>query len=168
MTFCGDFQRQCPAYDLDQLAGDLQPSRVYAGSPATQLPVLLWPEHCPGERDTHSWLPPLQGGRAGGIVQCHLLCQDRGELGLLLSLGGVMQLMVEQMGTCDRDAVSPKALVVSWSWTVGIQLSPAPWWILQPVLQEGMCTTDRHEEEQWTWGAVTLPQPPSYWENRIK
>lgn len=42
------------------------------------LPVLLWPEHCPGERDTHSWLPLPHGGRAGGTVQCHLLCQDEG------------------------------------------------------------------------------------------
>lgn len=164
MTFCRDFYQQCPTCDLDQPAPNLQPSRVYAGSSASQPPFLLWAPRWPEtlaqwrghlllaatSLDGQSWWhcavsPLLLGWRGTGIE--------------LLSPGGFMQLMVEQMGICHHDTVGQ---------TCCKPKSPEPLsWGLNPAACPAgrLGTTDSHGEEEWMWVAVTPPQPLSYWEN---
>lgn len=71
-------QWQCPSCNLNQLAPNLQPGRVYASSDSQWL-FLLWnpsqPEAPSWWQWHRSWLPPPQVGRAGGTVQCPLLVE---------------------------------------------------------------------------------------------
>lgn len=141
------------------------PAGVYAGSSATQPPVILWPEHCPGERDTHSWLPPPQGGRAGGTVQCHLLCQDRGEVGLCCFTGRIRAADSGADGDLAQWHCKPKSLGCELKLDCGHTTLSSTMVLSCRKVCAPLIDTGKNNGK---WEAVTLPQPPSYRENRIK
>lgn len=83
----------------------------------------------------------------------------------LLSLGGFMRLMVEHLSPW---CCQPKSLGWAEAWLQayhplqhqGESYSLSCRKVCAPLMDVG--------KNNGKWGAVTLPQPPSYWENRIK
>lgn len=179
MAFRGDFYQQCPTCHLNQPAPDRQGLCRQLCQAAAFLPCSPgWPE-APSWWHGHPLLAATSlGGQSWqhGVMSSPLLGW-RATRTPLQSPGGFMQLTVDQIGTCHRDAVgqtcckpkSPEPL--GWGLKLDCGHTALPSTTVNPAacVAGRLGTTDRHGNEQRdVRGCDLSPPPPSHWENRIK